>query len=621
MQRRRQGAILAGGLLAHFPERLHCVKRIQWLIVLLALAPVFLFVYSGQFARLIADDDCHVVEVRKQGTWGAALHLISEEGRYSSSLLTVLAAPLDTLLPKIAPAVLIACWLVGWYWLVLQGLAFLKIAHSRQALSMVIAALTVTAIMHVFIHYTYESLYRYTTIIVYIAPLVLLTFYMALAVWMARRLRKNILSLLGVAVSGAICFLIAGFSETHLIAQLLFLAFCLLMSFAFLGNSVRAPYILLFGVGWLASLLSLILQLTSPGIAARTALTLAKYGPPDLSVSVVTPKIFAHSSEYIIHPAVFTGFIMLMGVGLLVTLVKYKPRTLSKASKSLELTSPVLRAGLIFHLLVLPWHGFQQSMLDTSAADDQQMITYNILFILSFLVMLWQRKRINVQLQKHSPGLLFLGWFAAAALIFLLLAALPQTRVMYFYSSSYLFISALALLAVLTSLHTNLTERKLGLLAFSSYVLGCVSIIAVVVTVSLSAQGSVVMETRTLLAGVCLLTLSGLVWGIYIGFLAKHHLASLQTGQAWIRFLKAGSLAIIIIVAVNLTANQAAVIPDYQRYASVWDANHQKIIAAVREGKDLVEIPPLPLHTRWYHRGCWGRYYYSGSTKVVITDD
>ena len=596
------------------------MKRFQWLMVFLAFVPVLLFAYSGQFARLISDDDCHVAQVRDWGTWDALLYHISQEGRYASTLLTVLAAPLDTLLPRITLAVMLLLWLVGWYGLVVQGLALLKINHSRRALSAAIAALIVAAAINAF--YTFESFYWFSAAIVYTFPIALFTVYMALAVWMARRLRKNIPLVLGGLVSEAICFLIAGFSEPHSVIQLLFLTFCLLLIFAFLENSVRAPYALIFGIGWLTTLLSLIVQLISPGIVTRAANEAIKYNPTERSLSTVASKTLAWSFNHIKDPEVFAGFLMLMGIGLLIALVAYKPRMLSKTLKPLKLTLPVLWLCLIFHLvcMLLLWGSTSDNPYawDAPASNNGVILALNNLFISSFLVMLWQRKRINTQLQKRSPGRLFLWWLVAAACIFVLLFALTQTITLYFHSSIYLFASLLVFLVALTSLYANAEERQFGLLAFGSYGLGAVSILAVVFMLSFT-RGYV--HSRTLTAGACLLTLSGLVWGAYIGCLAKRYLPSLPAGQAWIRFLKAASLIIVIIIAGNIAVNQAALIPAYQNYARVWDANHQKIIAAVQESKDLVEIPPLPLHNEMYHRSCPGRYYRSGSTKIMITDD
>ena len=592
------------------------MKRIQhWLIVLLALAPVFLFAYLGQFSRVITDDDCGIAYIRDMGFWGGLSYTVSTEGRYTSFLLRAVTAPLDTLAPAITSLAVMATLLVGWHWLVWQGLALLKISRSRRALSLAIAACIVTSTVYAANQYTWELLYYWGAITIYVVPLVLFVPYMALTVWMGQRLKKNRRSALGVIAGGLMCFMIGGFAEPHVVAQLFILTLCLLLLFALVERSVRAPYVLLCGAGWLGTAVSLIVQLTSPGVAYRTARTLARRGAPDHSVEAVTPKIFGWIVEHITHPGVLTGFIMLLGVGLLVTLVNYKPQKPGKASRTFEFPAFVLWLGLTVHLLVLPWHGFLQSRLHASAEDGRAMFILNVLFIAVFLVMLWQRKRINALLRKRGSGLLFFGWVAAAVFAFVLLFDVTQTRFLHFYVSVYLFIIGLTLLGVLACLPTGWLERRLGLLAYSPYVLGCVSIVVIVVMISLSVHGYV--DSRTLLAGAYLLVLSGLVWGVYIGVLAKHYLA--LADRPWAEApLKLVSAAAVAVIAFSIMQGQVADIPDWQDFARVWDANHQKILAAVREGKDRVEVSPLPLLNRMYLRGCPGRYY---RIHVVLTDE
>ena len=127
------------------------MKRFQWLMVLLALAPALLFAYTGQFSRLIYDDDCNVLVGQSRGVWGMVHHLYNNEsGRYGTFLWKGIVAQLDTYGPQITHAVTMVLWLVGWYGLVIQGLAFLKIDHSRRALSIAIAALIVAAASNAF---------------------------------------------------------------------------------------------------------------------------------------------------------------------------------------------------------------------------------------------------------------------------------------------------------------------------------------------------------------------------------------------------------------------------------------------------------------------------------------
>ena len=593
-------------------------NRLQWLMVALALAPIALYAYMGQFTRLISVDNCNIATARDRGIQEHYLELYATAGgRYSSNLLWAISTPLDTYITRITLLATIIVWLAGGYWLVFQVLGFLKIDHSRPALALAIAALTAAAAVNAFFHYEFTTFHHHGVTVTYVVPIALFTVYMALTIWMAPRLKKNLRWALGLAASGLICFIVAGFAEAHVVFQLSILAFCMLASFALLHNPLRKRYIFVFRVGWLASQASLIIQLIGPGAAGRRANELSRHGPIDTSASA--PKTLAYGLEHIIDPEVFIGFVMLMGIGLLAALlVKYQPTAPSKASKSFELTSPALWLCLIFHLICLPllWeHTGNPYAFDSPALDDMGMIILNILFIYSFLAMLWGRKRINGWLQKHEPGLLFLGWLAAVVCVFVLLFALTQPNELYFHASLYLSTSALASLGLLASMPANPKSRKINLLAFGSYGLGW-AFILVIAFIWLNITPY--FPFRVLVPGAYILVVSGLVWGGCVGYLAKH---CLRPRPAAVKFLKLGSLAIALILAGSIALKQIAVIPAYQNYARVWDDNHQKILDAVQEGKDSVEISPLPLYNSSYLGGCMGQYYRLGSTKLIVTDE
>ena len=595
-------------------------NRIQWLMVALALAPIVLYAYLGQFTRLISIDNCEIAAARDAGVWERHMRdYTGNGGRYSPYLFQLTLAPLDTHLTRITLTASIIVWLGGCYWLAFQGLGFLKINHSRRAPSLAIAGLTVAAAINAFFHYSFETFHHNAVFVTNVVPIVLFTVYMALMIWMAPRLKKNLRWALGLAASGLICFIVAGFAEAHVVFQLFLLAFALLASFALLHNPLRNRCLVVFGISGLASLVSLIVQLIGPGVAVRQAAGLSQRS---INLPTIVPRTLYLGLEHIMDPEVFMGFAMLMGLGLLIALVKYQSTALSKASKTFELPSPALWLCLIFHLICLPllWgytaHPWTRRVFDIAASDDGGMIILNILLIFSFLAMLWGRKRINDWLQKHEPGLLFLGWLAAAACIFVLLFALTQPNNLYFHTSLYLSTSALAFLGLLTSLPASPKKRKIGLLAFGSYALGWAFTLAIpFIWLNMIAY----MPNRVLVAGAYTLVFSGLLWGGFMGCLAKH---CLRSRPAAVRFLKLGSLVIALILAARIVLWQIAAIPDHQNYARIWDDNHQKILDAVQEGKDTVEVSRVPYGNPEYPAGtCPESYYRLGSTKLIVTDE
>ena len=299
-----------------------------WFIVALALVPAIVYAWLGQFSRPLDDDDyCPIAIGQELGAWDGMLHWYHNwSGAYSSFFFANAMAPLDTQVPRIVPALTIVLWLVGLSWLIFQVLTYLKIDSSRRPISVAIAALAVAASINAF--HSPQAFYWYSANIKYALPLPLLAIYMALALWAVQRRRGDALSLLGIIAGAALCFISAGASEMFVVFQLTVLTVCLLASLALLRSSVRYRYALVFGVGWLATLGSLAIQLASPGAARRTAIIFNRLDVPDRSLSALMPKTFSLTLDYFGHPEIFAGFVMLMTVGLLVMLIwqlSFKP--------------------------------------------------------------------------------------------------------------------------------------------------------------------------------------------------------------------------------------------------------------------------------------------------------
>ena len=565
-------------------------KRIpisQWLIAALALVPVSLFAYLGQFSRLLSDDYCIINLGRKLGAWDYMIYKLNTwGGGYANWFLKGAVAPLDILVVRITPTVIIVLWLVGLVWLVFQVLTYLKIDHSRRALSVAVSALIVATSIHAF--YSPQSLYWYSASTQNALPIALLTMYMALSLWMARR---SGLSLLAVIAGGLLCFINAGSGEPFLVFQAIFLTFCLLMSGVFLRSSVRRRPLVIFGVGLLATLAGLVIQLSAPGIAIRAARIEEYIGTLDREMLLT--RTLGWTSHYLGYPQIFPGFVMLMAVGLLVMLVKYKPQPVSKAAPPVKLALPLLWIGLIFQLVWLPllWLYISDNpqFLGRFSSGNMAIVLFNAVFILSFLVLLWQRKRIQAQLQERERGLLTVGYIMALMFIFAVLFAVTQLSVSS-RISIYLFISVLAVLVLLISLFPSGEARRFGLLALYSSGIGLVSMTAIVF-MALFGRGHV--DLRILAPTAWLLALSGLVWGVYMGWLLKHYGLSSQAGRVWSRLLERGSLAVVLIIIMGIVQSQVALIPDFRLYAREWDVRHQEIIAMSDSGQTAIEVVPL----------------------------
>ena len=566
-----------------------------WLIAAFALAPALIYAWLGQFSRMLADDYCIIGLGRKLSAWNYMVHKLDTwSGSYANWFLKGAMAPLDTLAPRIIPALIIVLWLAGLFWLGFQLLAYLKLDKPRLALSVSISAVIVTASINAF--HSMQSFYWYSSSTQTALSLALLTIYMALALWTAQQWRGGgIPHLLGIIAGGLLCFISAGMYEMFVVFQTIFLTFCLLISFAFLRGSVRRSYALVYGVGWLATLVGLAIQLSSPGIALRAARIERDIGPPNREMLLT--RTLGWTFDYLGHPQIFVGFAMLLAVGLLVVLVKYKPQPVSKAAQPVKLALPPLWLGLMFQLLWMPLLWLHTSdhpqFFGRFSGRYMVIVILNMVFILSFLILLWQRKRIQAALQECERGLLTVGYILALMFIFAILFAITQLSISS-RLSIYLSASVLAVLVILTwqlsSLLSSAAARRFGLLALCSSGIGLVSMAAIVF---LALFGRSHVDLRILAPNDCLLALSGLVWGGYAGWLLKHYGLSSQAGRVWMRLLERGSLAAVVMIAVGIVLGQVALMPNFQLYAREWDLRHQEIIAMSDSGQTVIEVASL----------------------------
>lgn len=572
----------------------------RWLAALLALTPAFLFAYLGHFSRLEYDDYCTITVGRERGAWEGMVYWYNEwAGSYTNFFLKSALAPLDTLLPAIMPALIVALWLAGLTWLAWQGLACLQIDGSRPALSIGFAGLAAAASINAL--YSPESFYWYAASTHYTLPLTLLTLYMALAMWTARRWP----SWPGLAVGAALCFLSAGAAEIFVAFQLVFFTFCLLSALAFLRPPLRPRYVRIFALAWLVTLGCLLIYLNSPGIANRLLVEEMR----DFNLAVLRPTLTGEQQwnlalklapemlwlifEYIGHEQAFAGFALLMFLSLLVMLIQYSRQSTSKTSQLSKLAAWPWWLGLIFQLIFIP-------ILWDHTSDHAQffgrfsigyltVVILNTALILGFAGLLWQRRRVNAALERRKQGwLAILGIMAA---VFLLLFALSQLRSIHYRAASYLFTMALVFLGLTTWMLAagleSQSAKKYGYAGMLAYVFALTSMAAIIFT-ALLGRGFV--TPRILAPAACLLVMSGSVWGISLGFLLR---SQPWLNGIWLNWLKLGSLVIVLTVAMGIALGQAALIPDFRAFAKEWDARHQLIIAMRDEGQRDLLVPRL----------------------------
>ena len=337
--------------------------RAAWLVAALALAPVALFAYLGLFSRMMGDDWGHFATAQQLG--GADYFDFWWAQRYSSYTYILLHKALAPLgpeyMPPIFPAIIIALWLLSLVWLVASVMRALRIKRNRWPVSIALAALLLTTTLNSL--YTWESIYWYSASVRYALPVALFLLYIAFAIDRASRARttgRTVAAALGGAV---LCFLNAGFSEMQLVIQLVFLPCLLAGLFAFMAGRARGRMPPLIAAGWFGSVISLLLQLTSPAISTRMH-DGASLGErvPLRSLGALAAETVETVIAYLGDAGTIAGFTLMMLLGLTMALALAEPKqtgqaaalTVPKRARLAPLTLALLALASALSALLLP---------------------------------------------------------------------------------------------------------------------------------------------------------------------------------------------------------------------------------------------------------------------------
>ena len=293
-------------------------------LAVLALLPLAVFVYLGQFSRFISDDYRNIAAGIEMGPWGGMLHWLNNWlASYTSSFVMSLLAPLDTWAPRIMPALFSAIWLAGLVWLVYQGLQALQVQQSRLMPSIAVGAMALAAIINAF--YSPQSFYWFTSINRYGVGIALFTLFAGLAIWAggpARSKREMRWAVLGSAL---ICFLSVGISEMHGVAQLVFLSLCCLFILFVWPKTSRGGYLTAFGAGWLVAVCGLLIQLSLPSVALRSQANLDIHGAPLRELPLLMSETLRDTSRFLGNAEAYDGYLLMLALGLLLML-HFRPR-------------------------------------------------------------------------------------------------------------------------------------------------------------------------------------------------------------------------------------------------------------------------------------------------------
>ena len=562
--------------------------------VLLALVPLFLFAYLGQFSRMMADDYRYLGKALESGTWQAML--VWREywnGDYTNYLLYGLLAPLGVVVPSIFPSVIIATGLLGFVWLNLKVLAFVGIRRHRYLVTVALASLILVAAINGF--YSEQAFYWFAATLDYTFPALTLLLCIAFAVETASRLRTKLqLSVAAISVS-AIAFVNAGFSEMYMVFQLAFTGLLVVCVYMFVDRPRRRIYLILAFAGFVGSLASLPVQMSAPGVAIRSTISvhMGYKIEPMRTLPILIARTLDLTFQYLGHQRAFAGFMMLVAAGLFVTLKMFKPVPTGLRRGRSPVATSALWVGLIVQLIFIPvlWSHSSDNIevLGRFSYSFLVVVSINMAFIVALLVLIWQRALLSEALNNKN------GLLVVCSIVLLtvgLLFALPQIRSIHHKAASYLCITSAVLLGMLSwqlisvlAATGDRQAKRFGLLAVPSSVITAFTL-ATMIAVSLWWQGFVF--ERTFAPITFLLMVSGLACGASIGILIYLSCPLREAHSAWLRWASILSLLVSMTIETGIVIGQAQRKEVLATRARMWDKSHQEIIRLRDEGNPAV---------------------------------
>ena len=593
----------------------------KWLLLFLAILPVALFAYLGHFSRLMWDDYSRLGMPLELGFWQAMQYFRdSWNGDYTNYLVFGLFAPLGVRAPAIFPLLLIVIWITGLALLNFRVFAYLEIRRQRTMIAIALASLTVAVAIYGLDHR--DSFYWFTAAVEYSLPPAFLLIFLTLLADTAGWLRSRLGLALTAIVVAAISFGVAGFSEMYLVFQLVFLGLLIVSLSLFRDVSKRRIYFLLACAGFMGTLASVPVQLSSPGLAYRDSLYVETDYRIDLirNLPTLLEQTIDITFQYTTDLASFTGVGMLLAAGLFVTLTMYKATPAgSLHERAAGDVSPSLLFGLIVQLLFVPylWSYYSEGVQDSGRLSIlyAAVVGLNSASILTLLAMIWQRKRFNAALNTER-GFLYICRFAL--LLMCLSFIMTQLRGIHYKAGSYLFVQFFVTFIILARQLAvrfgDTRSNRIGLLALLSSTIG-VAALAILVGISLWGLGSSFYVPRILTSANFLLMISALLCGMYLGIMIQRGCLLTEANTAWIQWIRLVSLLIVLAVGAGIAVGRIHKIPDFAAIARQWDESHQEILRLRDEGDPslytrsfYVLYPPhnglklamSPL--RWHHR-------------------
>lgn len=573
-------------------------SRLFWArlaLVCLSLAPVLLFAYIGQFMRLMRDDYSRIADARELDLLSFVMNYRNSwSGSFGNVFFQGVLRPLDGTIAQYMPAVIIAVWLLGLIWLLAIALRWLELDSSRLALATALASLLLAATINGF--YSLESLYWYTASTAYALPIALAVLGIALTLSLIHRSRTRLQRVMTAALVALISFAVASFAEMILVFQLTALPFLGLVAALLADRRQRRQILLLIAIGWLATIVNGLVQVTAPGIGDRVDWYVGGgVTTPIRSLSELIPVTIALTFQYVTDQFAFAGFALVFAAGLVASLTLDDSARPSSAPRPLLLPASPLWLGLLVQVCFVPilWaHASDNpSVLGRYSFAYFVVVCLNAAAILAFLLLLMLRAKISAEGRRNkgfAATIMVVCWIAALAFF-----ALTQIRSIHYRAAGHLFMSAISVLALLSCMLASARSagdaRRGALIALGF----AAAIASAFVLLGLANFSIGYVRDRVMAPVTFLLVSTGLVWGGCLGSWLRQFLeANRLAARSLVRCKLAGAL-VVVTIGLGIFLGRLQWLPDLALYAREWDARHAYLLEMSEKGAADVEVAPL----------------------------
>jgi hypothetical protein len=400
------------------------------LVVLIGLG-LLSFGYLGSFTRLIGDDFQIAIIGIQHGAFGGMLERYQNwSGLYTNFFIKSAIAPYQITLQPFITGTIIALWLPALWWCFAELGHWLGWRNPRQFALWCAGLLGFTLLNGLSGR---QPLYWFAAQIPYLFPIVPLTLWAALLLWLLRAERSRWQIIGGGSGAALLMFLIGGFAEGGTTGQIAFIGLAWLaanyMNWRNANSTAqRAGWLLLFS--GIASVLALGVVLLAPGNAARFAFTdlAAAYSAPPLPELLML--ILWYAAQYFwldLYGIANMGFIALATTALFFWWYRNQPHELKALPLPRNLALGLLLGlgvtySLIVSIIAPPMYG--AGVPGPRTLTLARWAQLGLMLFVGYSATVWLARHIPTHYWRRRLVYRLVKWAVMALLLFMPLAVL-----------------------------------------------------------------------------------------------------------------------------------------------------------------------------------------------------